>query len=122
MMVLMHIPDKIGHRWPRVPDEFVGYSPHLPKGAVNDLAAQIGAHEEHAVFDCIENRIELLEKDASFLGHKFRPHDTVGPRRPLSGPLGHPPGSAIQDYNEKISADAANFAPVCYCTERTWLV
>src|SRR5215213_3957517 len=65
MMVLMHIAEKIGHCRSRVLDEFVGYSPHLLEGAVDDPAAQVGAHEQHRVIDRLQNCVELIKQRAA---------------------------------------------------------
>src|SRR5215213_556171 len=61
MMFLMHVPDQISHRWSLGLDELIGYSPHLLERPVDDLAAQVRAHEEHRIIDRFENCIKLIE-------------------------------------------------------------
>src|SRR4051812_3044309 len=71
MMVLMHVPDEIGHRRSRSLDKFVGNSPHLLESAVDDFAAQIRPHEEHRIVDRLQNRIKLIKQNTTFGKGRF---------------------------------------------------
>ena len=55
-VVVPVVVDKVRHGRTRVANKFIRYAPHLAKCAVDYPAAQVGAHEKHAVIDLLENR------------------------------------------------------------------